>query len=141
MVRWLGAVAVACVLVFYAADVQAQWGPWTWWDAGVAGYARLPLRTGNVPTPPYFALHPPVYYQAVTPRSYGQSPFAALPCCTCHAGNDLKSHAQLVVNPHVDPSPSDRVSVALRRSSPMLIVNPHYQRPTENQASAAIDAP
>jgi hypothetical protein len=40
-------------------------------------YQRLPLRTGNVPAPPYFALHPPVYYSGlIVRRAYGDSPYA-----------------------------------------------------------------
>ncbi len=35
---------------------------------------------GLVPTPPYFALHPPVYYSCPVPRSYGYSPFAYPSC-------------------------------------------------------------
>ncbi len=35
---------------------------------------------GLVPTPPYFALHPPVYYSCPVPRSYGYSPFAYPGC-------------------------------------------------------------
>ncbi len=31
---------------------------------------------GQIPIPPYFALHPPVYYSAPVPRSYGYSPYA-----------------------------------------------------------------
>ncbi len=35
---------------------------------------------GLVPTPPYYALHPPVYYSCPVPRSYGYSPFAYPGC-------------------------------------------------------------
>jgi hypothetical protein len=35
---------------------------------------------GLVPVPPYFALHPPVYYSCPVPRSYGYSPYAYPPC-------------------------------------------------------------
>jgi hypothetical protein len=35
---------------------------------------------GLVPVPPYFALHPPVYYSVHVPRSYGYSPFAYPGC-------------------------------------------------------------
>lgn len=35
------------------------------------GYA-----SGRIPVPPYFAIHPPVYYSAPVPRTYGYSPFA-----------------------------------------------------------------
>lgn len=31
---------------------------------------------GRIPTPPYFAIHPPVYYSYPVPRTYGYSPFA-----------------------------------------------------------------
>ena len=32
-------------------------------------------RNGQIPVPPYFSLHPPVYYSAPVARSYGYSPF------------------------------------------------------------------
>ena len=35
---------------------------------------------GLVPVPPYFALHPPVYYSCPVPRSYGYSPYAYPGC-------------------------------------------------------------
>ncbi|MBW3595684.1 MAG: hypothetical protein KY475_00250 [Planctomycetes bacterium] len=35
---------------------------------------------GLVPVPPYFALHPPVYYNCPVPRSYGYSPYAYPGC-------------------------------------------------------------
>jgi len=35
--------------------------------------------TGAIPLPPYFALHPPVYYDVPVPRTYGYSPWAYMP--------------------------------------------------------------
>jgi hypothetical protein len=35
-----------------------------------------PYVTGQIPVPPYFALHPPVYYSYPVPRPYGYSPYA-----------------------------------------------------------------
>jgi hypothetical protein len=35
---------------------------------------------GIVPVPPYYALHPPVYYSCPVPRSYGYSPYAYPGC-------------------------------------------------------------
>lgn len=32
--------------------------------------------TDRIPTPPYFSIHPPVYYSAPVPRTYGYSPYA-----------------------------------------------------------------
>ena len=44
---------------------------------GGYGFGGLsPYSLGQVPVPPYFALHPPVYYSAPVPRSYGYSPYA-----------------------------------------------------------------
>jgi hypothetical protein len=45
---------------------------------------------GLVPVPPYYALHPPVYYSYPVPRSYGYSPFA-YPGCVPTPDVDLLS--------------------------------------------------
>lgn len=48
---------------------------------GVGNFANpysFPSST-SVSTPPYFAVHPPVYYSARHARPYGMSPFAAPP--------------------------------------------------------------
>lgn len=40
----------------------------------------------STPTPPYFALNPPVYYGARYSRPYGMSPFAAPPMVSAPSG-------------------------------------------------------
>ena len=49
-------------------------------DAGLVGNVyRAPATLyslGRVPVPPYFSLHPPVYYSYPVPRTYGYSPYA-----------------------------------------------------------------
>ncbi len=52
--------------------------------------------------PPYFALHPPVYYSKIVPRPYGISPFAAPPGVT---------PTEMIVTPE-----------------PVTISNPFYKR-------------
>jgi hypothetical protein len=43
------------------------------------GYGTI-QPTNYVPAPPYYAIHPPVYYSPhITARHYGASPFAWLP--------------------------------------------------------------
>lgn len=40
------------------------------------------IVTGNrviAPNPPYFAVHPPVYYDRIVPRAFGMSPYAVPP--------------------------------------------------------------
>lgn len=43
---------------------------------GWYGYGSSPYSLGQIPTPPYFAIHPPVYYSYPIPRTYGYSPYA-----------------------------------------------------------------
>ena len=47
--------------------------------AALGFFGRSPstlYNLGYIPVPPYFALHPPVYYGQRVYRSYGESPFA-----------------------------------------------------------------
>jgi len=80
---WLGG-CLLCVAALIPSSAQAQWGgsplafgggfgPWGLYPG--FGFAANP----NVPTPPYFALHPPVYYGELQRRPYGLTPFAAWP--------------------------------------------------------------
>lgn len=95
-----------------------------WFGYGNNGPAAYAL--GNIPAPPYFALHPPVYYSYPIAHPYGHSPFA----CPCHGhhGNEQLA-VRVIANPHVAQKPSDqaaekkdRVAVALPR-----IANPYFQ--------------
>src|SRR5688572_27179791 len=76
-----------CALLFSAvtAEVaQAQYpyggdiATWNGWGGGYGwGYGYLGTRVGFVPQPPYYSIHPPVYYSSqIIRRPYGYSPFA-----------------------------------------------------------------
>lgn len=80
---WLGG-CLLCVAAWSSSSAEAQWGgsplalgggfgPWGLYPG--FGFATNP----NIPTPPYFALHPPVYYGELQRRPYGLTPFAAWP--------------------------------------------------------------
>ncbi len=56
----------------------------------------------RLPAPPYFAIHPPVYYGQRHERPYGESPFASWPL--------LQSNSDYAVRP---------------KQSPVQFVNPH----------------
>ena len=43
---------------------------------GWLGFYGSPYSLGQIPVPPYFSLHPPVYYSQPVARSYGYSPYA-----------------------------------------------------------------
>jgi hypothetical protein len=64
----------------------------------------------RLPAPPYFSVHPPVYYGMRYERPYGDSPFAAFP--------------QLRSTPDYHPVPKE---VPFRTHS---VVNPHAQHGT-----------
>ena len=58
-----------------------------------------PYAAGRIPTPPYFALHPPVYYSGPVPRSYGYSPFPYPG--TIRTPEVVIIEARTIVNPYV----------------------------------------
>ncbi|GIW92487.1 MAG: hypothetical protein KatS3mg110_0528 [Pirellulaceae bacterium] len=125
---------VGLAILVCSTTLNAQTGWWYAWDAGLAGYARLPLRTGNVPAPPYFALHPPVYYGQAHPRDYGHSPFAAWPCCQCRCRSAQPPQPSPARNPYVvPPSAGDQKPLPDPQqitSRSLLIENPYYQPST-----------
>lgn len=70
--------------------------PWAWGPS---------VQTlGYIPTPPYFALHPPVYYSHNVRRPYGVSPF---PITSYSPSSSVvyerpTPEPQVVVNPYVE---------------------------------------
>jgi hypothetical protein len=90
---------------------------------------------GIVPAPPYFALHPPVYYGERYFRSYGESPFAR----PDFSSRPKRIEAQVIINPFLTPAmvPSkveppkaqtvEPQSVEKVTSAPQMIINPFYQ--------------
>jgi hypothetical protein len=74
------------------------------------GYSGSLYGLGRVPVPPYYALHPPVYYSAPSPRPYGHSPFA------------WRSHESQI------PAPQ-----------PQVTINPFYKAP-ENEKDSNTDS-
>jgi hypothetical protein len=100
----LGVVALV-VLACLAGSARAVDGPY-YWNWG--GYFNYPPYVGySQYRVPYFALYPPVYYSGLTPRSYGQSPFAypALPPASEAATAAQAAQPQpaplRIVNPYV----------------------------------------
>lgn len=71
---------------------------------GYRGFAGYGTRAYG-PPPPYFSMHPPVYYGKRYSRPYGVSPFAAWP--------------QLQANPAYAP--------AIATPQTQIIANPHFQ--------------
>ena len=91
---------------------------------------------GYLPVPPYFAVHPPVYYGQRYFRTYGESPFAR----PARSSRPLNVSVQLVTNPYVEQLPAvmpslpaeqetgaDAVVVGKVTIQPQMIINPYYK--------------
>jgi hypothetical protein len=91
------------------------------WGAWFPGYPNDPYgyETGRVPTPPYFAIHPPVYYGKRVGMPYGNSTVTRPPRAV------------------VDYQPSVQHVVHVRQ--PAMILNPFAG--TVSQAAEAAPAP
>jgi hypothetical protein len=134
---------VALSVLTGASDSQAlaQFGWWGAWP-GCYPYLSAPYTYsyGSVPTPPYFAIHPPVYYGPRIRMAYGHSPIARPPLTVVDVGTRGESpEAPLqtglaIRNPFVaDASAqSGHATVAAR---PQIVVNPYFS-PDEPQASS-----
>lgn len=90
-------------------------------------------RIGLIPVPPYFALHPPVYYSYPVPRPYGYSPFA-------YSGNvrtpEIVSELiepAIITNPYVPNSQSRETDhqgrlTSYRQGQPLVVLNPYFEQ-------------
>lgn len=65
------------------------------------GFAPWLYESGHIPVPPYFALHPPVYYSQPVPRTYGYSPFAYESDVKTPDAVDAMP-AAVITNPYID---------------------------------------
>lgn len=141
------AIALA-VAMLAGSQAEAGWGL-GYGGCGFGGYGYGPYALGNVPTPPYFALHPPVYYGQVIHRTYGRSPFArgagyggygyAAPAPrprlvvnryldgNQQAANTHSHQGALVINPYVEQDAATAKLAHSTQPQPQMIINPFYK--------------
>lgn len=97
------------------------------WNGGFAYNSPpypWPFYQHSIPTPPYFSLHPPVYYSLPVPRTYGYSPYP-------YSG-DVRTpeieypQPETIRNPHVNPLPEPAKPEAKNtgRVAAQIIINP-----------------
>ena len=89
----------------------------------------------RLPTPPYFAIYPPVYYGKRFERPYGDSPFAAFPQLQSAPNyhpvpKETPIRGTTVMNPHVDHVPSVKVNGNVNHE-PVAVVPPRVGRTVE----------
>ena len=140
----LAAVCAVGFLVPAAANAQFPWyGPVA---GGYGGYDNgyvYPYfyRVRSIPTPPYFALHPPVYYgPRLLYRPYGNSPFAYPSWYERQFDNVPSAYRaptapQLIVNPWVNGEATDQEEAAAQQDTSFT---PADRRATVNPYVAAI---
>ena len=110
-----------------AIPAQAQfpfspWGGAAWGFGGSYGSFR-----NNVPVPPYFAIHPPVYYGKRYQRPYGDSPYASMPTLQANPAYMPTPRAETrpqMVNPYYD---GVVVAEEIAPARPATIKNPFYK--------------
>ncbi len=139
--RLLLAIAAISLANVFVADVRAD---------GFAGRSGLPwfaygysgslYGLGRLPVPPYYAIHPPVYYSLPQARPYGHSPFA-------HSGDyqvPVMVKHQIVINPHINKStlsiedgilPAPTLPTEVGSSTARVIANPFYSAETGTGSS------
>lgn len=86
-------------------------------------YGGLPRAYNyRVPTPPYFAVHPPVYYSHAVRRPYGLSPYA----WPASRSNFARVHSapRMVHNPFAPQTKAKVQREAVAASQPQMIFNP-----------------
>lgn len=91
---------------------------------------------------PYFAAHPPVYYSAPVPRTYGHSPFAYPP--HFRTPEIMETVQPLTItNPYV-PSDSVKAPAQVDQTAkaaapqPLVVINPYVEQPRVMQASHSL---
>lgn len=137
----LAKLLLPCLLVLACnTSAKAQDGLGLAYFYGYGGFGDSRIQS-YTPAPPYFALHPPVYYGQRYTRPYGASPFAAWPQLQPNAGYAPRQHVNHAATPAgcsggcsgiVSVSPS----LVRAEAQPQVIENPFYQ-PEEAVYTAA----
>ena len=134
----LVAVVAAFSMNTKSASAQVAYSPWGHGGYGSQwfGFFERPYASGRIPTPPYFAIHPPVYYSYAVPRSYGYSPFAYPGSVrTPEIVDQSIKKAAVITNPYVkskvkEASKNDSDDKTARNEpKPEMVINPYYQNP------------
>ena len=136
------------ISAFSQAVVSAHNGLGLAYLYGYRGFASGTRSYG--PPPPYFSMHPPVYYGKRYSRPYGVSPFAAWPqlqANPAYAPERAIRRTQYIVNPHFRDVPSQIVPtqtplggvVKSLPAKPVEFDNPYFQPPVQYTANENVD--
>jgi hypothetical protein len=135
--RLLAAVLAAAFLLPSVASAS-----WPWYGPIAGGYGGYDngyvypffYRVRSIPTPPYFSLHPPVYYgPRILYRPYGNSPFAYPSWYERQFSNVTSPYEPanvqplMIVNPYVgqQDGAEQQTSAATSNADAQATRNPH----------------
>lgn len=120
-------VAGLLLTIGLAIPCQAQF-PFAPWGGGAWGYGgSFGSFRNNTPVPPYFAIHPPVYYGKRYQRPYGDSPYASLSTLQPNPGYMPTPRAETrprIINPYYDGMV---VPEETAPSGPVTVKNPFFK--------------
>lgn len=121
-------VAFAFLLVSAAEPAQAQVGCCGGVGYGSFGQLGSPYALGRIDVPPYFALHPPVYYSQPVARTYGHSPFAYPGSHVTPEAPAPAPKAAMISNPHVSPVKGEKKPKLDLNLTQLEVINPFVKR-------------
>lgn len=129
MVRQLGipAFVLAALAIAFLAVIPAHaggfgCGSYVWSSPYPADLTGL-YCVGAIPLPPYFALHPPVYYEMPIPRTYGYGPWAYPPYMT--TPEIVAPTPEIIQNKFVPQPVKQEPENPKMASAPKMIRNPY----------------
>ena len=132
LVRTLSLFAVAFATVCISAqsasaqDPYCSGGfPWPNYNNSISS----PYAAGRIPTPPYFSIHPPVYYSVPVPRTYGHSPYAYPG--TFRTPDVEIAKTAMMVNPYATKKASEEKTLDKTASASRMVINPYVTAKSE----------
>ena len=142
MKSYLTAIVCAIALAFSAEQASAQCGAFGSGFVPYGGFYNFGIQP-YIPPPPYFALHPPVYYGQRYTRPYGDSPFAAPSQLQPNPNYAPARHVErslTFANPYVlpmapatepnfvpTPAPVNTAPPSPVVAKPLIVDNPYFQ--------------
>jgi hypothetical protein len=102
-----------------SAQAQSPYLPGCWWPY-IGGYT-----SSSWEQLPYFAVFPPVYYQGVTPRTYGYSPFAY--AAEAPWSGTSCAAPLVVINQYVARNAARQAPAGTAPPAPPIIKNPYVK--------------
>lgn len=102
--------------------------------APIYGNGWWPYTQGYMPLPPYFSVHPPVYYSHPVPRPYGMSPYPYTP--RQEPAYVIEPQPQEIVNPYVtglersgEGAAEPAIDTDRAASYGRMVINPYVEQP------------